>query len=143
MTPKVNLGAKRWSFSRTLARGGSGKFGKGLTMDNGFNRRDFIKAVGFGAGMGALAVSSSCQVEAGFRKPAAGMSFQPGKTLRVQPALVYQFHQRREATSWRPWGGLHNQNDVDNEAKRIEQELEEDVGEVRLSDNGSAGGAGE
>ncbi|MCJ7675815.1 MAG: twin-arginine translocation signal domain-containing protein [Sedimentisphaerales bacterium] len=92
-------------------------------MDNGFNRRDFIKAVGIGAGMGALALSSSCQVQSAFRKPAAGMSFHPGKTLRVQPALVYQFHQRREATSWRPWGGLHNQSDVDNEAKRIEQEL--------------------
>jgi hypothetical protein len=92
-------------------------------MDNGFNRRDFIKAVGIGAGMGALAVSSSCQVQSAFRKPAAGMSFRPGKTLRVQPALVYQFHQRREATSWRPWGGLHDQTDVDNEAKRIEQEL--------------------
>ncbi len=108
---------------RATTVGGNEKFGKGLTMDNGFNRRDFIKAVGIGAGMGALALSSSCQVQSAFRKPAAGMSFHPGKTLRVQPALVYQFHQRREATSWRPWGGLHNQSDVDNEAKRIEQEL--------------------
>ncbi|MBN2308475.1 MAG: sugar isomerase [Candidatus Hydrogenedentes bacterium] len=45
------------------------------------------------------------------------------KELVVQPALAYCLFQRREATSWRPWGGLFSQADVDREAGRIEEEL--------------------
>jgi len=46
-----------------------------------------------------------------------------GKVLRVKPTLVYNLPKRREAWSWRSWGGLHNQNDVDTEATKIEKEL--------------------
>jgi len=94
-------------------------------MDNNLNRRDFMKAVSLGtAGMGALGLSS-CQVTGAFRKPTAGMSFQRGSPLKVKPALVYSLSKRREARSWRPWGGLHNQNDVNAEAKKIEIELKD------------------
>jgi hypothetical protein len=92
-------------------------------MDSGLNRRDFMKVVGLGAvDLGAWTVSVS-QAQPGFRKPIPGMGLRIGETLRVKPALVYQLHRRREAWSWRPWGGLHNQNDVENEANRIEKEL--------------------
>jgi len=92
-------------------------------MDGSLNRRDFMKVVGLGAvDIGAWTLSVS-QAQPGFRKPIPGMGLRIGETLRVKPALVYGLSQRREAWSWRPWGGLHNQNDVDNEAKRIEQEL--------------------
>jgi hypothetical protein len=87
----------------------------------GMSRRDFLMGLG-AAGVGAVALSSS-QAKAAVRKPIAGMGLRIGSTLRVKPALVYSLHQRREAWSWRPWGGLHSQSDVDKEAKKIEQEL--------------------
>jgi len=88
----------------------------------GMSRRDFLMGLG-AAGVGAVALSSS-QAKAAPIKPIAGIGLRIGSTLRVKPALVYSLHQRREATSWRPWGGLHSQSDVDKEAKKIEQELE-------------------
>jgi len=92
-------------------------------MDRNINRRDFMKAVSLGAaGMGAVALSS-CQVTGAFRNPIARMGLRIGEPLRVKPTLVYHLSKRREAWSWRPWGGLHNQNDVDTEATKIEKEL--------------------
>ncbi|UCC22587.1 MAG: sugar isomerase, partial [Planctomycetota bacterium] len=88
------------------------------------NRRDFIKTVGFcAAAVGTWRLSS--QAWGGLRRPIAGMGLRMGRGLRVKPVLVYQFFRRREATSWRPWGGLHNQSDVDAEAQRITNELGE------------------
>jgi len=86
----------------------------------GMSRRDFLAGLG-AAGLGALALTS--QAHGALRKPIPGMGLRIGSTLRVKPALVYRLHRRREATSWRSWGGLHNQNDVDTEAGKIEQEL--------------------
>jgi hypothetical protein len=92
-------------------------------MGSDLNRRDFMKVVGLGAaGLGAAA-ASSCSTVGSFKKSAGAMSLRIGKPLRVKPALVYSLSQRREATSWRSWGGLHTQNDVEKEAKKIEQEL--------------------
>jgi hypothetical protein len=87
----------------------------------GMSRRDFLMGLG-AAGAGAMALSSS-RAKAAPIKPIAGMGLRIGSTLRVKPALVYSLHQRREAWSWRPWGGLHTQSDVEKEAKKIEQEL--------------------
>ena len=44
--------------------------------------------------------------------------------LRMQPVLVYQLYQRREATSWRGWSGLITEEHVREELQRIEVELE-------------------
>lgn len=44
--------------------------------------------------------------------------------LKVQPVLVYSLYKRREATSWRPWGGLLSEQDVAAEKERIGRELE-------------------
>ena len=46
------------------------------------------------------------------------------KALVVQPVLVYDLYTRREATSWRPWGGLHTEADVQAEFARIQGELD-------------------
>ncbi|MBN2288065.1 MAG: sugar isomerase [Candidatus Glassbacteria bacterium] len=48
-----------------------------------------------------------------------------GSALRVKPVLVYSLYKKREAWSWRPWGGLHSKGDVDSEAARIAAELKE------------------
>jgi hypothetical protein len=43
--------------------------------------------------------------------------------LRVQPVLVYQISQRKQARSWRPWGGLESEQDAAQEKQRIGREL--------------------
>ncbi|NUM54936.1 MAG: sugar isomerase [Candidatus Hydrogenedentes bacterium] len=45
--------------------------------------------------------------------------------LVVQPVLLHQQFVRREATSWRPWGGLQNAGGVAREGARIESELKQ------------------
>jgi hypothetical protein len=45
------------------------------------------------------------------------------KTLRVQPVLLYETPQRREATSWRNWGGIQTEADAAKERERIQGEL--------------------
>jgi len=87
------------------------------------NRRDFIKTAGLSAaGMGALTASAQ-KAKAASGKPGSGQSFRIGTALKVKPVLVYELYQRKEARSWRPWGGLHTPGDVDAEAGRISGEL--------------------
>lgn len=43
--------------------------------------------------------------------------------LKVQPVLVYEIPQRRDATSWRNWGGIHTDQKAAEEQGRIESEL--------------------
>ena len=92
-------------------------------MSDELDRRDFLKVVGLGAaGIGAWALSSS-QANAALRKPIPGMGLRIGSPLRIKPALVYHLYQKKEATTWREWGGLKNQTDVDREVGKIEAEL--------------------
>ena len=73
-------------------------------MNEELNRRDFLKVTSLGAtGMGAWSLSSS-QAHAAVKKPISGTGMRIGAPLRVKPALVYSIYQRKEATSWRPWG---------------------------------------
>lgn len=44
-------------------------------------------------------------------------------TLKVQPILVYETPARREATSWRSWGGIATEQEASEERARIEKEL--------------------
>jgi len=46
-----------------------------------------------------------------------------GRPLRLKPILTYHLDQRRERTSWRSYGGLREQVDVDREVLRIGEEL--------------------
>jgi hypothetical protein len=45
-----------------------------------------------------------------------------GKPLRVKPSIVYQIFTRKEGNTWREWGGLATEADVDQEIRRIEEE---------------------
>jgi len=45
--------------------------------------------------------------------------------LKVKPVLTYGVYQRREARSWRPWGGLQPEEDAREETQRIERELKD------------------
>jgi len=46
-----------------------------------------------------------------------------GKKLVVHPVLMYRIPRRRQATSWKSWGGVQTEQAVEEEAKRISQEL--------------------
>lgn len=48
-----------------------------------------------------------------------------GRPLRVQPVLMYQVPQRREAASWKSWGGVQSEEAAGEEAARIAGEREE------------------
>ncbi|MBI5387477.1 MAG: sugar isomerase [Verrucomicrobia bacterium] len=43
--------------------------------------------------------------------------------MRVQPVLLYETPKRREATSWRSWGGIQTEEDAKKEQVRIAAEL--------------------
>jgi hypothetical protein len=45
------------------------------------------------------------------------------KVLKVQPVLTYEVPTRREATSWRNWGGIQTEEDAAKEKARITAEL--------------------
>ncbi len=101
----------------------------------GIGRRSFLAAVG-GTALGAAALNG-CATAAreGLGGVAAAPRIAPAvskKPLVVQPALVYDIPQRRDATSWRPWGGLKTQADIDQEVNRIEAELRELSGKAEF-----------
>ena len=46
-----------------------------------------------------------------------------GKPLIIKPVITFYEYKRREMTSWRPWGGVQTRKDLEEEIKRIENEL--------------------
>ncbi len=46
-----------------------------------------------------------------------------GVPIVVKPVLLYNLLERKEADSWREWGGLKTPDDVDKEISRINEEL--------------------
>jgi len=70
-----------------------------------------------------MALMAAAEARAASAKPTLGTHLPAGPPLRVKPALAYELYTRREATSWRAYGGLHTRDDVRKEAKRIEEEL--------------------
>ena len=86
-------------------------------------RRRFLYGVG-AATVGGVALSTldlSAADERGL--PRRGPI--PRRPLTVQPVLTYEVPQRREATSWRSWGGIQSDADADQERVRIERRLAE------------------
>jgi L-fucose isomerase-like protein len=77
-------------------------------------------------GMGATTAAASLTAAgaAAQNHPAGPAPVKPSSHLVVQPVLTYEIYRRREKTSWRPWGGLHDQAQVNQEVERINTELE-------------------
>ena len=87
-----------------------------------FNRREFLFRVGAvaAAGLGLPATAA----HAGRAEPGLPLRGpQLAQPLKVQPVLIYDLHQRRQATSWRNWGGLHTEQDAAAEKARLGEEL--------------------
>lgn len=87
----------------------------------GTNRREFLFTLGAVAAGGALGTFSL-----GAKEPVPGLKARgpmAAKPLKIQPVLTYDLPQRREATSWRNWGGVQTEADALAEQNRIEKEL--------------------
>lgn len=87
---------------------------------SGVTRRQFLHSVG-AATVGGLALSAldlEAAVDPGPQRPPRLQ-----KTLKVQPVLTYEVPKRREATSWRNWGGIQTDEDAAREKERIAAEL--------------------
>jgi hypothetical protein len=102
--------------------------------DNDPARRNFLKTIAFsaaGLGMANRREASSKQPKTNSRMSCL---FEQAKPLRVKPVLVYHLYNRKEATTWREWGGLKIAQDVDLEAKKIAGELSQlsDQAEFKL-----------
>ncbi|UCG55933.1 MAG: hypothetical protein JSU70_13800 [Phycisphaerales bacterium] len=91
------------------------------------SRRGFLGGVGAVASLGSIVLATASSKaradEARRLNPISAYPFPQGKTLRVQPALMFSVEQHREKDSWRSYGGLRTRNDVENEIRRIEKEL--------------------
>jgi len=84
-----------------------------------------------GAGLGAPAA-----VGAAGTRPWAPDEWNPdapfrtaGRPLKVQPILMYGVARKREATSWRSWGGVQSDEAAAQEADQITRELKATVAE--------------
>ena len=49
--------------------------------------------------------------------------FSPGKQLKIQPVFMYSLPTRKEAASWKSWGGVQTEPAVAEETARIGAEL--------------------
>lgn len=85
------------------------------------NRREFLFQVG-ALTVGGLALPA-LDLGAAELPPAKARPGRIVKSLKVQPVLTYSLPQRREATSWRGWGGIQTEQDVAAEKQRIGDEL--------------------
>ena len=78
------------------------------------SRRGFLDAVGGTAALGSVNRSAAASSRS---------ALLAGVPLRVKPVLTWQLPVERKLTSWRPYGGLTTRADLDQEARRIEDEI--------------------
>ena len=88
------------------------------------NRREFVGLTTAGIAGGVLGLGTSAAAGA---KTVDWNPDRPlivtGKTLNIQPVLMYRTPQRRRATSWKSWGGVQTEQAATEEADRITKEL--------------------
>jgi hypothetical protein len=90
---------------------------------SGITRRGFLGTVGGTAAMSGMAWAGGFQPCKGEAHAKHMTGLPVGTPLRVKPTLVHRLCERREKTSWRHYGELHTQQDVNDEIQRIEGEL--------------------
>ena len=98
-----------------------------------FKRRDFLGlSTGILAGAGvASSLAGGAPTSAGW-PPERWDPSRPfrvtGKKLVVQPILMYAVSRKREAASWKSWGGVQTEEAAEQERGRIAEELRELAG---------------
>ena len=85
----------------------------------GVTRRNFFAAASAaGVSISTLAPALAGAAKDPLRQPPIRVP------LVVQPVFVYGIYKRREMTSWRPWDGIHTEQDAAAERDRIAAELQ-------------------
>ncbi len=87
---------------------------------HGMSRRHFLYSVGAATVAGLAAPVWAAEAASGYAPQRRPRTRQP---LCVQPVLTYDLPKRREATSWRNWGGIQTEQDVQAERERLAKEL--------------------
>ena len=95
------------------------------------NRREFVGLTTASLAGGVLGFATSAAI------PTPEDRWDPnsppvctGKTLVVQPVLMYRVAERREATSWKSWGGVQTDETAAKEAESISKELSSLAGQA-------------
>ncbi len=88
-----------------------------------FNRRRFLGVSALGAAGAAMALGAAAKSRPLSNWDPDKPVIRTGNPLTIQPILLYSIPERREQTSWRPWGGLHTEADAAKEVERISKEL--------------------
>jgi len=91
------------------------------SMSNDISRRKFVQVTGTTA-LGAVAMSGLSWASLSSIQTREKSDIRRSKLL-VKPILTYEIPTRREQTSWRSWGGIQTEKDVDQELGRIRNEL--------------------
>ncbi len=88
------------------------------------NRREFVglTTASITGGVLGFGRSSSGQDQVKEWDPAQPFIV-TGQELKVQPVLMYRTAKKRQATSWKSWGGVQTEQAASAEAKRISREL--------------------
>ena len=91
---------------------------------NCMNMREFVGLTTSGIAGGVLGLGSPGFAQ---RKIEAWDCDKPlikvGKSLKIQPVLMYSISKRREARSWKSWGDVQTEQGAIQEVKRISNEL--------------------
>ncbi len=88
------------------------------------NRREFLglTTASIAGGVLGLNASSSAAIDRGGWDPKKPLLC-TGRTLVIQPVLMYRVAERRPATSWKSWGGVQTDEAAAAEMQRITAEL--------------------
>ena len=88
------------------------------------NRREFVALAATGIAGGALRRGTPSPANSGIGEwdPDKPLII-TGKALRVQPVLMYRVAERKQASSWKSWGGVQSDDAAAEEAERISNEL--------------------
>ncbi|HLB73753.1 MAG TPA: hypothetical protein VJJ98_07020 [Sedimentisphaerales bacterium] len=95
------------------------------------NRREFVglttaSIAGGVLGFGNSSVGGSVAESWDPNRPFATT----GKPLTVQPVLMYRVSEKRQAASWKSWGGVQSEEAASEEAQRISGELKSLTGQA-------------
>jgi len=90
----------------------------------GISRRGLLGGLAGTVSLGGLTSLMTSQASVVSTEPvSSGIALPSGTALRVKPVLLYQIEKRQDRTSWRSYGGLQTQENVDEEARRMKAEL--------------------
>ena len=97
------------------------------------SRRRFLGGLASTAALGNSMLTIPSQAQGRSNKQISSGKVLPcGSALRIKPVLTYQIEKRQEKTSWRSYGGIQTQGQVNEEAVRIKAELNELVSKTEF-----------